>query len=108
MDFAFFAVHFGYSRGDYDELTETEKVLIMHEYEKKTVADTTLLRNAVLNAVGNALRKKGASFRHLWKKKAQEKRDIKKDIKEITKIEEKEKGWLDRVYAAAGIKRRRK
>ena len=59
QDFAFFAVQFGYSKADYNALTETERALILKAYENKVVADTNLLAGAVLNAVSNAFRKKG-------------------------------------------------
>ena len=54
QDFAFFAVQFGYSKADYNALTETERALILKAYENKVVADTNLLAGAVLNAVSNA------------------------------------------------------
>lgn len=75
------------------------------------VSDNTLLRNAVLNAVSNALRKKNARFRELWKKVA---RPIDKDqavenVKIVKEIEEKEgKGWVDKVLRANGFVRRKK
>lgn len=101
-------VHFGYSRADYDALTETEKAFISKAYEEKTVAETTLLRDAVYNAVGNALRKKGKPFRKLWKKiihttraDAKETQDI---IKEIEAKEKKHggKSWIEKIYESAG------
>lgn len=75
------------------------------------VSDNTLMRNAVLNAVSNALRKKNARFRELWKKVA---RPIDKDqavenVKIVKEIEEKEgKGWVDKVLRANGFARRKK
>ena len=71
IDFAFFVVHFGYSRADYDALSEVEKAFIRKAWEDYTVSWTTLVRDAVFNAVGNALRKKGKRFRKLWKKRTQ-------------------------------------
>lgn len=109
MDFAFFAVNFHYSRADYDALTPTEKVFILKAWEDKTVSDSTLIRDAVLNAVSNALRKKHSPFKKLWKK-LQKKADAEKakdDLKIAMEIEEKEgKGWVDKIYKAAGLKRK--
>lgn len=66
--FAFFAVEFGYSKKDYNELTPTERALILKEWENKKMRDTELIRNAVLNAISNSMRKKGARFVELWPK----------------------------------------
>lgn len=109
IDFAFFAVNFHYSKADYMALTPTEKAFIYKAWEDKTVSDSTLIRDAVLNAVSNALRKKHSPFKKLWKK-LQQKADTEKakdDIKIALEIEEKEgKGWVDRIYKAAGLKRK--
>lgn len=109
IDFAFFAVNLGYSKRDYEELTPREAVFIRKAWEDKTVSSSTLLRNAVLNAVSNALRKKNARFRELWRKiqapvdKVQEQ----ENIRVVLEIEGKEgKGWIDKVLIANGIKRR--
>lgn len=110
MDFAFFAVNFGYSKSDYEDLAPTEKAFIMKAWEDKTVADSTVMRDSVLNAITNAFRKKGKKFKVLWKKK-QEKADkeiVKNNYKIIMEVEEKEgKGWIDKVFRANGIKRKR-
>lgn len=83
----------------------------MKAWEDKTVRDTTYIRDAVLNAVTNALRKKRQKFRKLWKRAGKisenRKEDYKEKIKTIQEIEKKEKGWLDRVLAGAGIKKKR-
>lgn len=110
MDFAFFAVHFHYSRRDYDSLTPTEKVFIYKAWEEKTVLDSTLIRDAVLNAVSNAFRKKSAKFRKLWKKAntPADKETARENMKIAFEIEAKEgKGWIDRILKANGIKRKR-
>ncbi|GIO27724.1 hypothetical protein [Ornithinibacillus bavariensis] len=66
------------------------------------------MRNAVLNAVNNALRKKNKRFIELYKKK-QEKADKEYNenaIKVILEIEERKgKSWVDRVYQATGVKK---
>lgn len=48
--FAFFVVNFQMSKHDFEELTEVEKNFIMKEWENKVVFESTMLRNAVLNA----------------------------------------------------------
>lgn len=105
MDFAFFAAQFGYSRADYDALTAREKAFVLKAWEDKTVRDTTLLRNAVLNAVGNALRKKGKPFRQLWARR-QQRADadaVRAQIRAVREIDAKNKGaWLKKLRAAYG------
>ena len=100
-------VNFGYSKADYDALSDVEKAFIRKAYENYTVSWTTLMRDAVCNAVSNALRKKGKRFKKLWKKRAKkaDKDLIRENTKTIMEIEEKEKGWIDRIYAANGWKK---
>lgn len=110
MDFAFFAVNLGYSKRDYYELTQREAAFIRKAWEEKLVSDSTLMRNAVLNAVSNALRKKNSRFRELWKKldRSIDKGVAEENVKIIQEIEEKEgKGWIDKVLQANGLKRRK-
>lgn len=101
-------VNFGYTKRDYNELTELEKRFIHKAYETKLVSEMTHTRNAVLNAVNNALRKKNKKFIDLYKKK-QEKADKEFNenaIKVILEIEEKEgKSWIDRIYQESGLKK---
>lgn len=108
MDFAFFAVNFGYSKADYQALTATEKAFIMKAYEDKVVSDSTLLAMAVNNAINNALRKKGKRAVKLWKKKNHtvvDKEAMQLSIKQIIRHEEKAgKGWVEKIYKANGYK----
>lgn len=99
---------FGYSKADYEALTLTERAVIMKEYENMTVSESTLTRNAVMNAVGNVLRKKGKPFRKLWIKNAgrADKEQVRADLKTVMAIEKKEAGWIEAVYKAAGVKRK--
>ena len=109
MDFAFFAANFGYSKKDYLSLTATEKAFILKAWENKLVTESTLLRDSALNAVTNALRKKGAPFRKLWRKaqKPTDKEQAKEDIRVIEEIEKKEgKGWISKILEANGLKRK--
>lgn len=96
MDFAFFAVNFGYSKADYNALTLKERSFILKAYETKTVRESTLLRDAVYNAVNNAFRKKGKAFRKLWRKVAQAMTDeeFEDNLNTIRETEKAEKGWI--------------
>lgn len=107
IDFAFFAVNFGYSKRDYADLTSREKAFILKAYEEKIVTDSTLLRNAVLNAVSNALRKKGRKFKDLWKKRPKhlDSEKANENLNIVLEVEKKEgKSWIDRVLKANGLK----
>lgn len=70
LDFAFFAARFGYSREEYGQLTARQRAFLLKAWEDRTVQDATLLRNAVLNALQNALRAPGKPFRPLFRKRA--------------------------------------
>lgn len=110
IDFAFFASNFGYSKQDYEELTPREAIFIRKAWEDKLVSDNTLMRNAVLNAVSNALRKKNARFRELWKMVSRpvDKEQAEEGVKAVQEIEAKEgKGWVDKVFEANGFRRRK-
>lgn len=104
---AFFVVNFGYTKEDYSALTETEKTFIRKEFERKTITDTTYLRDAVFNAVINAMRKKGAKFQELFKKK-QAKADVEFNEQAVDIVIEVEardgKSWVDEIYHANGLR----
>lgn len=106
MEFAFFAVNFGYSKRDYADLTAWDKAFIYKAYETKVVSETSLIRDAVLNAVVNALRKKGKRFVKLWKKRQRraDKNISRNNLRTILDIEQKETGWIDRIYQENGWK----
>lgn len=108
IDFAFFAVNFGYSKSDYETLTPREKVFIYKAWENKVVSDSQMLSNAVSNAVSNSLRKKGKKAVPLWKKqpKRLDKETAKENLNLVTELENKEgKTWVDLIYQANGIDR---
>lgn len=99
-------MNFGYSKADYEALTQLEKLFIMKAYENKTVEQTTYIRNAVLNAVSNALRKKNKRFVDLWKKaqKPLDKEKAQVDLSVVLETEKKEgKDWVSRIYEANGM-----
>lgn len=107
IDLAFFVTNFNYSKEDYYQLTPRERAFIMKAWESKLVADTTHLRNAVMNAVSNAMRKKGSRFIDLWKKiqKPADMEVVKTHIKIIEELEQ-DKSWVDKIYEANGMRRR--
>lgn len=111
MDFAFFAVNFGYSKTDYEALTLAEKAFIYKAYEDKVVSQSTILCNAVTVAVVNALRKKNKRPHKLWKKRRTsvvDKDIMKHTIKDVLEIEKKSgKAWVDLIYKANGTRRPR-
>lgn len=106
IDFAFFVTNFNYTKDDYLNLTPKEKVFIMKAWESKLVSDTTHIRNAVLNAVSNAMRKKNKKFNELWKKKQRklDKEYAENNLKIIQDLEEKsDKSWVDKIYGVNGM-----
>ncbi len=108
IDFAFYFVNFGTTKAEYLELTKREKYFIRKAHENKIVQENTLMRNAVLNAVGNAMRKKNQKFIDLWKKgrKELDKDLASNNLKIITEVEETEgKSWVDKIYHANNLRR---
>lgn len=88
-------------------------MFIRRAYEDKTVFESTILRDAVMNAEYNVNRKKGKRFKKLWtligkitqtEKKTYE--DTKKKILEIEK--EKPTNWIEKIYQANGWKMKKK
>ncbi len=111
MDFAFFAVNFGYSKRDYLELTPREKAFIFKAYETRSVSWITGIRDAVFNALINAFRKRRKKTIPLFRKVSQ-KADIKTvsdDMKLIQQIEsnQNEKSWIQKIYEANGKEMKR-
>ncbi len=111
MDLAFFIVRIGMSKKEFDLLTEKEKMFIRKEHENKFLHDTTWLRNAALNAIGNANRKKGKKFIDLFAKKAHKvDKDYNHDaVKNVLEIEKKKgKSWVEKIFKANGVKNPKK
>lgn len=107
MDFAFFAVNFGYSKADYESLTPREKAFIYKAWENKLVSDTTFLYNAVFTATYNCNRPKRKKALKLWKKKKTQRADkeiIQENFRIIKEVEKKEgNDWIKTVYQANGF-----
>lgn len=83
----------------------------MKAWEDKTVRDTTYIRDAVLNAIVNGLRKKRQKFRKLWKKAGMmtedKQMDMKQKLQAIEEIEKKSsKNWIEKILENAGLKRK--
>ena len=101
------------SKSEYNEFTQAELLFIRKEWENKIVFDSTMTRDAVMNAEYNVNRKKGKRFRKLWTKLGKitqtEKKtyeDTKKRILEIEK--EKPTRWVEKIYEANGWKLNKK
>ena len=101
------------SKSEYQEFTPAELIFIRKEWENAVVFDSTLTRDAVMNAEYNVNRKKGKRFRKLWTKLGKitqtEKKtyeDTKKRILEIEK--EKPTRWVEKIYEANGWKLNKK
>ncbi len=110
IDFAFFAVNFGYSKADYQALTPKERLFIYKAWEQKKVSLTSDIYNAVFTAFYNVQRGKKRALK-LFKKKQRkiDKNTLDFNLKTILKVEEKEgKGWLEQVYKANGMRFKRK
>lgn len=105
-DFAFFVANFGYSKSDYDSLTQTEAALIRKAWEDKQVLLGSIIYNACFTAVYNAMRKKGKPALKLWKKKSTKKADVeymRDTLRMAAEIEAAEgKDWVKKIMAANG------
>lgn len=112
IDFAFFAVNFGYSKSDYEELTPKEKAFIYKAWEEKIVSDSYHVYNAVFTATYNVNRGKNKKALKLWRKAKVRKADmeiIQDNLKIIREVEQKEgTAWIEKIYRANGMKFLRK
>lgn len=108
IDFAFFAVNFGYSKEDYEVLTPKELYFLRKAWEDKVVLETQLFYNAVFTAFYNVNRPKRKKTLKLWERKRIQKGDmdvIEDNLDTIREIEKKEgKDWIKTVYEVNGLK----
>ena len=106
IDFAFFFVNFGTSKKEFMELSKRDKIFIRKAWEEKEVRESTFLRNAVMNAVSNAMIDKKQSFRELWTKKSKP-ADFEAVEVNLTTIEESNQNdgfdWVTEIYKANGF-----
>lgn len=59
-------MRFGWTPEEYRSLTPAQRALLVKADEARTVEVTTYIRDAVANAVANAMRKKGQRAVPLW------------------------------------------
>lgn len=107
IDFAFFAVNFGYSKSDYEALTPREKSFIYKAWENKCVADSYHEYNAMFTATYNANRPKRKRALKLWKESKVKKADmdiVQENIRIINEVNQKEgREWVYKIYEQLGI-----
>lgn len=107
IDFAFFAVNFGYSKRDYDELTCREKLFIYKAWENKLVSESYNIYNSVFKAVYNAMRDKKRRALKLLEKHTLKKADMEIVNKNMEVVKEAEKNdgdsWVRKIYQANKI-----
>lgn len=107
MDFAFFAVNFGYSKQDYEALTGREKAFIYKAWESKIIQDSYIMYNTVFTAFYNANRRKGKRALKLWKKanfRMADMETVHDVMHTVYEVEAREgKNWIDAVYKANGL-----
>lgn len=68
IDYAYFAVKFGWTRSEYEQLTPIERRFIRKEIEEATVRESEIFQQIIEMAIGNSFRKKGKKYRKLFKK----------------------------------------
>lgn len=86
-------------------MTPTEKAFILKAYENKVVQETSLLRDAVLNAGANLMRKKSRRFIPLWKKQNENVNieEIENDIEILKTANAKNKtNWVEKIIKGGG------
>ena len=102
IDFAFFVVHFGYTKSDYEQLTPREIAFVRKEWENKMISDSYINYNAIFKATYNVQRKKGKKALKLWQKVQVRKADmgvIENNLKIVKEVEQNEgKSWVERLY----------
>lgn len=105
MDFAFFAVNFGYSKSDYEQLTPREVRFIYKAYEDMVVSQSYRIYNAVYTAFYNANRPKKKRALKLFKKKGTNiSEEQRKDTLDAVLESQKNDGnWVARLYKENGF-----
>ena len=83
-------MRFGWTPDQFRALTPAQVALLRKEDERRTVELGNLVRDAVQNAVSNAMRKKGKKPQPLFRKRPKKKADEKKKLskKKLRRIEE--------------------
>ena len=111
IDLAFFVVNFGFSKREFDELTNREIAFIKKAYENKMISDGYNMYNACFTAFYNANRPKRKKALKLFRKPKVQEADmavIKNNLEIVKEIDQREgKTWVDKIYKANGLKRKR-
>lgn len=83
-------MRFGWTPDQFRALTPAQVALLRKEDERRTVELGNLVRDAVQNALANAMRKKGKKPQPLFRKRPKKKADEKKKLskKKLRRIEE--------------------
>lgn len=104
IEFAWFAVNLGYSKDDFEQLTQREIAFIKKAWENKVVLDTSMQFKAMMTSFANVYRKKGKGVKKLWEKSkgtmlAHEEVEAKKQELEIAKQIAKKDGndWVKKI-----------
>ena len=110
IDFAFFAVNFGYSKADYESLTPKEQAFIYKAWENKTITDSYNIYNAVFKAVYNANRSKKQRALSLFRKVNQplDKEKLRNDKEIIAQANKNDGNWIEKIYKANHIPYKKK
>lgn len=110
MDFAFFAVNFGYSKSDYEALTPREKSFIYKAWENKKVSDMCLVYNACYTAFFNANRsKKQRAIRLLKGRRQRVDENTVSENRAVIRMADKNDGdWIAKIYRANGLPYKRR
>lgn len=108
IDFAFFVVNFGYSKSDYEALTQREKMFIYKAWENKQISEMSNIYQAAFTAHYNVGRPRNKRALKLLKKKKQRKANmetISENLNIIKENKEKEgNAWIERVYKANNLR----
>lgn len=105
MDFAFFAVNFGYTKADYNALTPREVRFIYKAYEDRIVSQSYLIYNAVYTAFYNVNRSKRKRALKLFKKKAArvDKATQQENLEAVMESQKNDGDWVARLYKENGF-----
>ncbi len=105
MDFAFFAVNFGYTRAQFNALTPREIAFLYKAYEDSFVSRSYQLYNACFTAFYNANRGKKRRALKLFRRahsEAADKEKIKENLAAVEESNRNDGDWLGRLYRENG------
>lgn len=111
MDFAFFAVNFGFSKSEYEELTPREINFLYKAYENRMVSQSYMLYNAVFTAMYNVNQPKNRRMLKLFHKQKTQKADmqvVEDNMRIVEETDINDGNWLERLYRESGIFKERR